>query len=323
MTIHLARLLGLAMLAHAAAFPAHAGDIAFTAKFAFGGPGDGPGQFRYPEDFALLPDGRLLVTDASHAFVQAFDQETGQYLARFAGKSDTESGLVKPEGIAAAPNGDIYVADYDTGFIKRYDASFQWKQTFSEYGAGPGQTIRSEFMSIHDGRLYMAEAGNHRVSVFELTGKFLFAFGSQGNQPGQFNNPEAAKVNSAGEVFVADLKNDRVQVFDTGGKFLRGWGETGTAHGQFRAPAGIAFDAFDNVYVSEIGNSRVQVFRGNGEFVAAFGEPGDGPGQLRNVHGIAVNPKTGMVFVADSDNHRVQVFAPADPAALEPPQRTQ
>ena len=34
-------------------------------------------------------------------------------------------------------------------------------------------------MDIHDGKLFMPEAGNHRVNVFDLDGKFLYLFGGQ------------------------------------------------------------------------------------------------------------------------------------------------
>jgi DNA-binding beta-propeller fold protein YncE len=74
--------------------------------------------------------------------------------------------------------------------------------------------------------------------------------------------------------------------------------------------------------VAEIGNNRVQVFTRNGKFLTAFGQTGEEPGAFRNSHGIAVNPATGLVFVADTDNHRVQVFAPADPSALQPREHT-
>jgi DNA-binding beta-propeller fold protein YncE len=316
--VELARLLGLIMAVQAAFLTAKAGEATFSLELVFGSPGSGPGEFRYPEDFALSPDGRLFVTDATHAFVQIFDPQTGRFLARFGGRADSPSGLVKPEGIAIAPDGDIYVADYDTGFIKRFGADLAWKQTFSEFGSGPGQNIRSEFMSIYDGRLYMADAGNHRVDVFDLSGRFLFDFGGHGTGDGQFNNPEAAKVNSIGEVFVADLKNNRVQVFDKAGKFSRSWGRSGKAKGEFDAPAGIGFDAHDNVYVSEIGNNRVQVFRPDGSSLAVFGEAGKDPGQLHKAHGVVVDPKTGRVFVADTGNHRIQVFTPDNPTALEP-----
>lgn len=322
MKLRLSWLIGFVLAMNAAAAPARAGEATFSHELSFGSHGDGPGQFKYAEDIALLPDGRLLVTDASHAWVQLFDQKSGAFLKRFGGKTDDDSGFVKPEGIAVAPNGDVYVADYDTGFIKRYNAALEWQQTFFEHGLNPGQNSRSEFMSIRNGRLYIADEGNHHVDVFDLSGRFLFDFGGLGNENGRLNNPEAAKVNSVGEVFVTDLKNNRVQVFDSQGRFLRGWGRKGSRHGEFSGPVGIAFDAYDNVYVTEIGNNRVQVFRRNGEFITAFGQAGDGPGQFRNIHGIAVDPNTGRVFIADTDNHRIQVFAPKDPAALQPQFRT-
>ena len=116
----------------------------------------------------------------------------------------------------------------------------------------------------------MPEAGNHRVDVFDLNGKFLFDFGGLGTEPGKMNNPESAKFNSEGKLYVADLKNDRIQVFDKDGKLLKLWGKTGSATGEFKSPAGIAIDAQDRVYVTEIGNDRVQVFDKDGQFLTTL-----------------------------------------------------
>ncbi len=297
-------------LAAAFARPGHAGAAGFEFAFAFGAEGTGPGQFKYVEDFALTRDGHILATDAFHAWVQVFDAATGKYLARFGGKGDNDENLEKPEGIAVDPAGNIFVADYNTGFVKKYDPSFKWLLTFSEYGSAKGQNQKSEFMDIRDGKLFMPEAGNHRVNVFDLDGKFLFDFGGFGTEPGKMNNPEAARFNSAGLLYVTDLKNDRVQVFDAQGKLQFGWGRTGTGDGEFRSPAGLSIDARDNVYVTEIGNDRVQVFDAKGTFLTKWGSKGKEAGQFGNLHGILVHPRTGLVYVADTANNRVQVFRP-------------
>ena len=189
--------------------------------------------------------------------------------------------------------------------------------TFSDYGDAPGENIKSEFMDIRDGKLYMPEAGNHRINVFDLDGNFLYLFGDGGNTApdsaeGLLNNPEAAKISADGtKVYVSDLKNDRVQVFDTDGNFLFGWGQTGSGPGQFKAPAGLALDSNDNVYIAEIGNNRVQVFDKDGNFLTQWGSEGSGNGQFGNAHGIYVDYETGWVYVADTANNRVQVFKPA------------
>jgi DNA-binding beta-propeller fold protein YncE len=290
--------------------------IKFEHVMNIGSEGTGEGQFKYVEDFAFSKEGHLLATDAAHAWVQAFDKTTGKFISRFGGKGDNDANLDKPEGIAVDPEGNIFIADYNTGFIKKYDASHRWLLTFSEYGSEKGQNIKSEFMDIRDGKLYMPEAGNHRVDVFDLNGKFLFDFGGQGAEPGKMNNPESAKFASNGTLYVADLKNDRVQAFDATGKFLSTWGKTGTGPGEFKAPAGIGIDKDDNVYVTEIGNDRVQVFDKTGKFITMWGKKGSGNGEFGNLHGVMVDKATGLVYVADTANNRVQVFRPVGPVKV-------
>jgi DNA-binding beta-propeller fold protein YncE len=284
--------------------------VKFEHVMNIGSAGTGDGQFKYVEDFAFTKDGHLLVTDAAHAWVQVFDKTTGKFLTRFGGKGDSDANLNKPEGIAVDPDGNIFVADYNTGYVKKYDASYEWLLTFSDYGSARGQNMKSEFMDIRDGKLYMPEAGNHRVDVFDLNGKFLFDFGGMGTEPGKMNNPESAKFTSDGRLYVADLKNDRIQVFDATGKVLTTWGRTGSGPGEFKSPAGIGVDKHDNIYVTEIGNDRVQVFDRTGKFLTMWGSKGSGNGEFGNLHGLIVDKATGLVYVADTANNRVQVFRP-------------
>src|SRR5262245_30550099 len=300
----------LAVCGMLGAYPVSAdeGKIQFEHVMNIGTTGTGEGQFKYVEDFAFTKDGHLLVTDAAHAWVQVFDKATGKFITRFGGKGDDDKHLDKPEGIAVDPNGNIFIADYNTGYIKKYDASYNWVLTFSEYGSEKGQNIKSEFMDIRDGKLYMPEAGNHRVDVFDLDGKFLFDFGGQGTETGKFNVPESAKFASDGKLYVADLKNDRIQMFDKDGKFLKAWGKSGSGEGELKSPAGIALDKDDNVYVTEIGNDRVQVFDKDGNFLAMWGKKGSGVGEFGNLHGIIIDKEIGLIYVGDTANNRVQVF---------------
>jgi len=288
----------------------HTEELKFKHLMSVGTRGTGPGQFKYIEDFDITADGNILATCAAHAYVQVFNKTTGEYVTRFGGKGDDDKHLDKPEGIAIAPNGDIFVADYNTGYVKVYNKHFHWMFTFSEYGSAPGENIKSEFMSIYQGLLYLPEAGNHRVSVFDLDGNFVSMWGEKGSGSGQLNNPEAAKVNSRGEVFVADLKNDRIQVFSTKGNLLWVWGTSGSEPGQLKKPAGVGIDKHDNVYVAEMGNNRVQVFTREGRHITMWGSKGSGDGQFGNLHGLIVDKKTGWVYVADTANNRYQVFVP-------------
>ncbi len=55
----------------------------------------------------------------------------------------------------------------------------------------------------------------------------------------------------------------------------------------------------------------MQAFDSSGKFIAKFGKRGKGVGEFANLHGCFVDKESGWVYVADSDNCRVQVFKPA------------
>ena len=95
-------------------------------------------------------------------------------------------------------------------------------------------------------------------------------------------------------------------------------GQTGTEPGQFNHPRGVAVGPAGNVYVVDSDNSRVQVFDQNGAFLREWGSYCDlesgqgcltptGEGQFREPWGIAVS-QDGRVYVADTWNHRIQMF---------------
>ena len=63
-----------------------------------------------------------------------------------------------------------------------------------------------------------------------------------------------------------------------------------------------------DIYVSDgYGNSRVHKYSPDGKLLFSWGEPGTDPGQFNIVHNICADDD-GWVYVADRENHRVQVF---------------
>ncbi len=64
-------------------------------------------------------------------------------------------------------------------------------------------------------------------------------------------------------------------------------------------------------------NHRVQVFDSNGRFQRKWGSEGSGNGQFDRPRYVAVDGAWN-VYVSDSGNHRVQVFAPVRPSPSTP-----
>jgi NHL repeat/Beta-propeller repeat len=62
------------------------------------------------------------------------------------------------------------------------------------------------------------------------------------------------------------------------------------------------------IYVSDgYGNACVHKYTPDGKLLKTWGEPGTDPGQFNIVHNIATDVD-GFVYVADRENHRVQIF---------------
>lgn len=186
-------------------------------------------------------------------------------------------------------------------------------------GSAPGQFQQPRGLAIapkgspFEGRIYVADTGNHRIQVFEPDGTFAFGWGSFGEAPGQFNEPWSVGVAADGRVYVVDTWNHRIQVFTPDGQFLKQWGAFVSTDGQlgqmgvFWGPRAVAFTAEGNLLVTDTGNKRVQVFDPEGNPLTQFGGGGIESGYFDEPVGIAVGPD-GSVYVADTWNRRVQKF---------------
>ena len=64
----------------------------------------------------------------------------------------------------------------------------------------------------------------------------------------------------------------------------------------------------------DFGNERVQELSASGQFLTSFGSHGSSDGQLNGPRGIAINA-AGDAYVTDTENNRVEIWAPSNQAA--------
>ena len=120
-------------------------------------------------------------------------------------------------------------------------------------------------------------------------------------------------VSPEGEVYVADFYNDRVVVFDSEGNYQRVIGVSGRVlPGRLHYPTDLAW-VDGRLVVADAYNNRIQVFTPDGDPVSRWGGflgsgiPGSSPGSFRVATGVATD-SAGHIYVADFENHRVQIF---------------
>jgi M6 family metalloprotease-like protein len=222
-----------------------------------------------------------------------------------------------PRGVAIDSSDNLYVADSDTGSFDHLIQKFNSNGVFLEKIGSLCQLSTSAGCNDPDGGGPL-ESGD---------GQFLF--------------PSDVAVDSLGNMIVADNNNHRVQKLDSSGSFLfklgasGGDGTSGDGDGEFWFPFGVATDSANNIYVTDTTNSRIEKFDSSGNFIGWLGfcnsgsdcnlgnstsmgfsctaatcSPpigSTGDGHFNGPKGIAID-SSDKIYVADTSNHRVQVF---------------
>lgn len=165
---------------------------------------------------------------------------------------------------------------------------------------------------LADGSFYVGDGyGNSRVAKFDRNGKFLFEWGSPGDQQGQFDNPHGVMIDQDGNVFVSDRENSRVQIFDQSGKFIKEWLGAKATGRVFSASVGP--DGF--IYLAIRPGGRDPLYTGvlkldrNLNVVAQLGFRDTGDAVFQAAHFVAIG-SDGAIYLAETPDRRLSKYVP-------------
>jgi len=268
----------------------------------WGSQGSAAGQFEEPADVAVDGEGNVYVADLGTKRVQKFDSN-GEFLAAWEGGDEP---FVEPLAVAAGPGGEVWVLDSYTNWVHRFDGEGKWQ---GKVGGPESGFFHPRGLVVDEGGvLYVADTGTSRVVKYSKEGLKIGEIGEigrRGSGPGELNGPVGLAIDEDGLLYEADVDNRRLQVLERDGTYVRAWGipESHTAEGHHVAVSG------EWVYVTDLPRHRVLVYGKLGELIGGWGREGVGEGEFRRPVGIGIGPD-GSVYVADSQNNRIQKFAP-------------
>ena len=157
--------------------------------------------------------------------------------------------------------------------------------------------------------VYVFNRGDHPMMVFDSDGNFIKSWGE-----GVFTRAHGVTLGPDDTLYCTDDGDHTVRQCTLDGEVLMTIGIPGQPAGMFSGDpfnrcTHVALDP-DNgdLFVSDgYGNSRVHKYSPDGKLIKSWGEPGTDAGQFNIAHNIATD-RDGYVYVADRENHRIQVF---------------
>jgi DNA-binding beta-propeller fold protein YncE len=295
---------------------------------------------------------QLYVADSARHRVRRIDLSTGQVSA-IAGTTGV-AGFNGDDGPALAaqlndPRGlayddadhALYIADTGNHCVRKVDLATGIITTAIGQGTVPGDgpdgiVIGCLLHDPHglayaDGRLYIADTGNHRIremshgQVTGIAGTGVAGTGGTGVPAitAGLNGPRGVGVAGSGPtatVLIADTGNGRIREIDAAGQLI-----TLVGPGGVQRPVAVSSDTARNVYLADDNGHCVREYtRATGALTVfagtagTVGDIGDGnlatAGQLSAPLALVCGPD--RVFIADTGNRRIRSVTLAGPQNL-------
>jgi DNA-binding beta-propeller fold protein YncE len=156
--------------------------------------------------------------------------------------------------------------------------------------------------------VYVFNRGENPMIVFDRDGNFLRSWGER-----LFRHAHGVHIAPDGAIYCTDDGDHTVRKMTPDGKVLLEIGSPNKPaafmSGQpFNRCTHTALSPKGEIYVSDgYGNPRVHKYTPDGRLLLSWGQSGTSPGQFNLPHAVCCDAD-GWVYVADRENHRIQVF---------------
>ncbi len=237
--------------------------------------------------------------------------------------------LLRPNGVAVLDDGSLYVTDFGNYRILHLSPEGRPLDALGSFGTAPGQLYYAWDLALGpQGALYFGNVVRDNEGVrhdgvlsFNLSGSLLQEFGSTEYDTAHADwayLPYGLDVDAEGRVYTADYRASTLRIFAPLGEKLLEYAILETAdEGLVMNPGDVAVDEGRGLlYVTDFTYGALLQYDLRYDdnrlpqlsFRQRIGEFGEQPGQFRFPQNLALDDETGLVYVGDQGNRRVQVF---------------
>ncbi len=269
---------------------------------------DGPTGVYLYHDPAKPANEYLLVSDRNQHQLLKFSS-SGVFVGPLA-TGGSGSGLnqyYSPRGVAVSGQ-EVLLADYGNSRIKVMTPDGAYKLAYTTDGSDAQQFSSPSAVAYNakDNTLWVADRNNDRLQVLNPDGAFIRTVGGPGN--GLFGSVNDLHADTAGHIWFTAAAQDQLVELDGEGNLLTIIGSQ-KGDNAFGQPAAVLGMADGSVWVTDTNNHRLAHLSGAGNLIVMLGgQIGNGDGQFKYPQGVAVSTDGSTIYVADTENDRIQQF---------------
>ncbi|WP_169816868.1 peptidyl-alpha-hydroxyglycine alpha-amidating lyase family protein [Kangiella sediminilitoris] len=184
----------------------------------------GGNLFIMPHGLSVDKNNNVWVTDVGSQQIHKLSHD-GELIfsigeAGVTGKDQSHFAL--PSDLSVLEDGSVYVSDgYDNTRIIKFDSSGAFQMQWGSPGNKAGEFNRPHGISIGNDRVYVADRGNSRVQIFDLTGKYITEWNTE-----LVGRPYGIAISRDEQIFIIDggdqpnNTRSRVLILDTDGNMI-------------------------------------------------------------------------------------------------------
>ncbi len=249
---------------------------------------------------------RLIISDPELLAVHVIDS-TGKNAFRIAGGPNHR--FTAPDGIAVDAHDNIFVVDSHERMVQVFDPEGNFIRAIGIYrGERRFDTPTAIAINQKKGLLYVLDGPANELVVLDTDGNFVERVGKRSKRNVEFNYPSEIAV-AGDRIVILDDFGARVHVLDTSFNRLNSFQVKVHDRPPVLHEIGLSIDAEGRIYLSDLFPNQIAVYNQEGKLERLFGHAGSLVQEFKDPSGLWIDPED-RIYVADTENSRVQVFQP-------------